>query len=503
MSLSDAVKDRLRIAFFVGIVLATFIVVGLMSGVPTVQMSADGGVADLSQADFSGRVYAINGGWRHFREAFRLPESMRDEAGTASAPGSAYGSYYLRILLPDDERYVMNLVSIGDATRLYVNGLLLDEIGQVDASRERAVPRSEQPDYDVYPKDGQLEIALQYANHWHDRGGDSTAITVGTPRMMAQRQARHAAYGALLMGYLLTAFLLFVGFYVTQPGVKGHLYFALMCLLIMIRQGLTGDKLFATMFPAVPWGVLLGIEYLDMCLFVSVATLYVGALFPGMIQKPVRTAVHGVTALYMLIVLLFDSRVYTYLRAWYLALLALAIAYYLARLAIRHKSLLIEQHLSVFGTVCFFAAALGEMAMYRLVPVAERPSFPLVPTAMVMFVLTQGNSMFIVQRRRLHEANRRVAAAEARYEEAIRTRDEKPQVTLSDFGLTRRESQVAYLLIDGKSRIEIADSLDISLGTVNTYCSRIYQKTGIAGRDELIRLLLTRNDTNKVEKPHK
>ncbi len=490
--MSDAVKDRLRIAFYVGIVLAIFIFLGLMRDVRTVQLSAEDGVVDLGSADFSGRVYAINGGWRHYPGELRPPESMPQDADHSDAPGARYGSYYLRISVPDNERYTLNMISIDYATRVFINGELMDDIGMVAERREDSSPRTDRPYYHVYPVDGQVELALHYANHWHVRGGDSTIVTIGAPRIMAQRQARRVGYTSLLMGYLLTASALFFGFYVTQPAVKGHLLFAMLCLLILVRQGLTGDQVFHTMFPGLTWRVLFAVEYLDICLLALVMVNYLNALFPGLLQRPVYLAVHAVTASYMLTIVALDTLTYTYLLAFYLAFMAAVIVYTTVRMALTLRNPLIEQMLSVAGMVVFLVVTLWEMASYVIMPISMRPAFPMMPTAMVMFVLTQGNSMFILLRRRIHEVHMRVAVAEARYEEAIRVQAEKPQVLLSDFGLARREEQVAYLLIDGKSRAEIAGALDISLGTVNTYCSRIYQKLGVTGRDDLMRLLLTK-----------
>jgi DNA-binding CsgD family transcriptional regulator len=57
--------------------------------------------------------------------------------------------------------------------------------------------------------------------------------------------------------------------------------------------------------------------------------------------------------------------------------------------------------------------------------------------------------------------------------------------TLDDFGLSSREREVAVLLLDGKSREEIASLLSVTLGTVNTLCTRLYKKAGIRNITEL------------------
>jgi len=57
--------------------------------------------------------------------------------------------------------------------------------------------------------------------------------------------------------------------------------------------------------------------------------------------------------------------------------------------------------------------------------------------------------------------------------------------------LTRRESQVATLAVEGLSDREIAERLALSRYTVSQHLARAYRKLGIGSRVELTRLLLT------------
>jgi len=61
--------------------------------------------------------------------------------------------------------------------------------------------------------------------------------------------------------------------------------------------------------------------------------------------------------------------------------------------------------------------------------------------------------------------------------------------------LTLRENQVVDLLILGKLNKEIAFQLHLSEGTVKTYLSAIFQKTGVTNRTELAVWALTRRES--------
>ena len=51
--------------------------------------------------------------------------------------------------------------------------------------------------------------------------------------------------------------------------------------------------------------------------------------------------------------------------------------------------------------------------------------------------------------------------------------------------LSLRESEVARLAAFGFSNVEIADRLHISINTVRTHLQKVYEKTGVGGREEL------------------
>ncbi len=60
------------------------------------------------------------------------------------------------------------------------------------------------------------------------------------------------------------------------------------------------------------------------------------------------------------------------------------------------------------------------------------------------------------------------------------------ELFLSKYGITQRESEVIEFIIKRYSHKEIADSLFISLKTVETHIYHIYQKTGTKNRKELL-----------------
>ena len=56
---------------------------------------------------------------------------------------------------------------------------------------------------------------------------------------------------------------------------------------------------------------------------------------------------------------------------------------------------------------------------------------------------------------------------------------------IKDGKLTKRELEIAFLLINGKSKVEIAKILRLSISTIKTHVEHIYCKLGIHSKVEL------------------
>jgi DNA-binding CsgD family transcriptional regulator/PAS domain-containing protein len=61
----------------------------------------------------------------------------------------------------------------------------------------------------------------------------------------------------------------------------------------------------------------------------------------------------------------------------------------------------------------------------------------------------------------------------------------------SMYGLTNAEIRVAELIVEGKSLEQISEKCGLSINTLKTHLSRTYEKTGMANRAMLVKLLVT------------
>ena len=101
-----------------------------------------------------------------------------------------------------------------------------------------------------------------------------------------------------------------------------------------------------------------------------------------------------------------------------------------------------------------------------------------------------GGNVVTVPARRLGDAARVVArtAGDGRVAIVIEraTGARSATVRLEAFGATAREREVATLLARGLSRAEIAEALVLSPHTVEDHVKNLYDKVGVASRQELV-----------------
>ncbi|RDB65066.1 helix-turn-helix transcriptional regulator [Eggerthella sinensis] len=76
-----------------------------------------------------------------------------------------------------------------------------------------------------------------------------------------------------------------------------------------------------------------------------------------------------------------------------------------------------------------------------------------------------------------------------RYREGEESLEARCARAARTYDLTRREEEILALLLQGRTRSEIARELFVSGDTVKTHIRNLYRKTGVAGKDQLVEAL--------------
>jgi DNA-binding CsgD family transcriptional regulator len=490
--------DIFSISIFLVIMLAVWMAFSLLAQPTAVTLEKQSGVVDLSGADFDNTVYQyFDNGWQHYPEALLTPTDFADADVPQESPMSyddfrtiQYATHRVELRLPPGRIYAVAMKSADYAMRLFVDDEEMGSVGSPGATQESNVPGMARVTYYFQPESDITTILVQSSNWVHREGAFAPNFTVGTAAAIDVRENHTLMMSFLITGVLLTAWLYHLGLFVLYRRRVVTLVFSLCCLLLAVMQ--TGLSQF---FPGMSWYAAFRLEYVVHFLTFAMLCLFLQLLFPRLLHRFVARAYYALAGAYILTTLIFSPKVYSALLIGFQIASMGMIAYVLVSLAVqlKDKERKTQNTLAFVGValVCLFGVndLLYTNGVVFLGNIAGQ--FFTTPIAMCSFVFCYALVValdYADTERRMKEAQRQVAEAEARIVELAAKSETTARARPEDFGLSERETEVLWLLLDGKARKEVAYIINIGQGTVNTYCERIFKKTKTSGLLQLAKL---------------
>lgn len=495
-------RSYIYMVAFLLFVLAIWLLLAFIPTPEVVDQPRQDGVISYTLDDFNGRVYYLHDHWDSIPEQLYTPQELASEGmmeqlvhlDSADYQRYQYITHVLQIALPKGKTYSISMKTPDYAMRLYINGEEVDTVGLPTDSAQTNVPRVLERTYTFMPQTDVTTLVVHSSNYVHREGAYSPNFHIGLQQDIATLDNHSMLINFLLMGSLLTAFLYHLGLFALNRSRYRALVFSFCCLLL----GLMSNKLSLLFFPDYNWFVLFRLEYLVHFATFAVLLLFLNLVFSGLLHRYVSYAYYGLAAIYMLLTLFLPTATISRLLVGFEAVSVGMIAYVLICLGLRLRERNVKTLLAFLGVflVCLFGV--NDILYSNDIIFIGRIAGQMftTPIAMVFFVYCYTLVLSIENaetEQAMLLAQQQVREAEERYQNMLLQLEEeqRPHISFADFGLSARETDVAWLLLDGKTRIEISDMLGLSIGTVNTYCSRIYKKTGSNSVGELSRLMRT------------
>lgn len=169
--------------------------------------------------------------------------------------------------------------------------------------------------------------------------------------------------------------------------------------------------------------------------------------------------------------------------------LFIACCTHIVRAAFREQPSRVDVRLALYGALAFAAAVIGCLAL--------SDAYGNGASALYAVCLSAGA---LVVGRVLARSWRAAEEAEAarlsellalvdRYREGEESLEARCARAARTYDLTRREEEILALLLQGRTRSEIARELFVSGDTVKTHIRNLYRKTGVTGKDQLVETL--------------
>ncbi|MBP7736844.1 MAG: response regulator [Spirochaetes bacterium] len=313
------------------------------------------GVIDLTEWDFEKQgTVKLNGSWEFYWNRllepkdfaqpllpaktgyFTMPGSWNDyETGHEKIPGQGYGTFRLTVRLGNrDGIYGLKTLHMATAYRMWVDGALLSSNGTVGTSRDAMVPQY-LPKISMFrPKGATVPIVLQVSNFYHRKGGPWEVIEFGTADQIIEKRESRSHFELFIFGALLIMAVYHFALYLFRTKDKSPLYFGIVCLAVVGRLVVTGERFFISLFPSINWEVALKTEYICFYLFMPLFMMYFERLFPGEFSKPLLRISQWLGAAFILFVIVTPASVYSYSTQPY-QVITIAFGLYLHYITIR------------------------------------------------------------------------------------------------------------------------------------------------------------------------
>lgn len=244
-----------------------------------------------------------------------VPQSWDKQAGTSDSPsGSGFATFRLLVRLPAaGELIALRIPAIASSYKLWINGRLLAENGEVAATPGGMKPNESVRTVVFQPVGATLDIIIQISNFVQRKGGIWEPIELGEERQITKISVSRTAFDSFLFGCLLLAGLHHTGLYIFRNKNRLALYFGLFCLIAGLRSLVVGEGLLASLAPDFPWELSRKIEYASMLAAVPVFIRFVQYTFPADVTgKWIRYFQLGAFAFGGIIVV-FPAEIYTHM----------------------------------------------------------------------------------------------------------------------------------------------------------------------------------------------
>jgi len=216
------------------------------------------------------------------------------------------------------------LPELDSASRVYLvaqeRAYLLHEVGQVSCDPATEVPLW-RTQLERLPEglSGQVRLVWQLSNHHFVRGGPVNTPELGVYSKLAQRSLLGTLWGAGLVGLLLVLAIYHFSISFERPEELASRYFALLCFILALRQGVVMRLIERIGETATLEGFIWRdrVEYFTMLLAVVVALRFLAECVPSIWIRRSTVFAAVVAIAYGAVILFTEPIVFAGLVGWY------------------------------------------------------------------------------------------------------------------------------------------------------------------------------------------
>ena len=289
---------------------------------------ADKGILDLSAVDLkSSPVIPLRGEWEFCWKEYVGPldpmpaDSIltvipsfweKTDYNGRVLPGTGYATYRLHILLPEtDSPVALKIRPAFSSYRMYIDGYPASESGVPGKSRDSTEPYFHTRIIPFQPESQTVTLTFHVANYHLLKGGLWENIVIGDAERVTSAGIRHTSYEIFLISCIFVMAVYHLGIFLNRKEDRTSLYFGIFSMLIALRSMVTGDVFITDIFTAIPWLLVIKIEYVSFYAAPVIFLLYLENLFPRDVNHLVIRISQGIAAVFCLLAALTPPWIFT------------------------------------------------------------------------------------------------------------------------------------------------------------------------------------------------
>jgi hypothetical protein len=323
--------------YFLALLISYVVANQLSNTVVAQNPTAKNGIIDLTQISWRNNVIKLSGEWDFYWNEFVLPTKSNDTIDAANhyfsvlpsswtkivlnnnknCPTQGYGTYRLRIKVPNrDQVYGLKLQSVFTAYKVFINSKLINSLGQTGKSKTDSRPKflTQEIPIPVIQNGTEpyqwVDVVMQVSNFHHRRAGAQQPIMFGTMDEIINTTSNTIILNLLLIGIILIIGLNHLLMYFLRRTDLSNLIFGILCVVMILRNLSTGERVMMHLFPNLSWEMLVRLDNFSGFATISLFAFYFYFLFKSEFPKTMFYLITGIGVIITLLV--FTTNAYFY-----------------------------------------------------------------------------------------------------------------------------------------------------------------------------------------------
>jgi diguanylate cyclase (GGDEF)-like protein len=210
-----------------------------------------------------------------------------------------YATLRLNIKVDDiDKAYGIKLRYFSAASKIWINGKLIDSVGVVGTSKETYVPQY-LPNEVVFTSDkNEIELVIQVSNY-HHRRAKLNDVLFGTAEQINTYTNKKIIEASMIFGGLLLFSIYYFILYYIQKRDRTALYFALFTFVVAVRAGVVNERILVRFIPEMSAELTTKLGYMPVFVLLPLLILYVREIF----NSPIIEKVSKITKVALVVII--------------------------------------------------------------------------------------------------------------------------------------------------------------------------------------------------------